>query len=90
MDLLRSKLGANFERFFLYPFFFFPPWIPNFKKDVICFSWLQFGEKSVTLALAAADIDGHTGNVCSLQFGRPVERTPGNLKNKTAAVQAGE
>lgn len=37
MDLLRSKLRANVVAFFS---FFFLPWIPNFKKDVICFSWL--------------------------------------------------
>lgn len=64
-------------------------WIPNFKRDVICFSWLYVGERSVTQARAAAGRRGHTGNVCSLRLGRPVDRTPGIPENKTADVQAG-
>lgn len=65
-------------------------WIPNFKKDVICFSWLYFGERSVTQPLAvAADRHGHTGNACSLQLGRLVDGAPGIQENKTANVQSG-
>lgn len=64
-------------------------WIPNFTKDVICFSWLYFGERSVTQALAAAVRHGHTGDVCSLRLGRPADRTPGIPENKTADVQSG-
>lgn len=64
-------------------------WIPNFKKDVICFSWRYVGEKSVTEALTAADRHGHTGNVCSLRLRRPVDRTPGIPENKTADVRPG-
>lgn len=64
-------------------------WIPHFKRDVICFSWLYVGERSVTQALAAGDRHGHTGNLCSLQLGRPIDRTRGIPENKTAETQAG-
>lgn len=81
MDLSRSKLGENGGKR--------NSWIPNFKKDVICFSWRYVGERSVTEALTAADRHGHTGNVCSLRLRRPVDSTPGIPENKTADDQAG-